>query len=65
LLLGNARAFDQFGAAHAARLARIIEAGLLLPGFRFACHRTMVTDSVKNIQAHVTDRATWSATRGT
>src|SRR5262249_4252136 len=56
LLFGNSRSLHQFGTAHAARLTRVVKAGLLPPCFCFGRHSTIVTDSVSKFQARVFDR---------
>jgi hypothetical protein len=47
LLLGDAGAPHQFAAAHAARLAGVIQAGFFQFRFLLTYHQPMVTDSVK------------------
>ena len=48
LLLGNPRQPHQFGAAHVARLARVVEPGELSAAANFSCHDPIVTNSVQN-----------------
>jgi hypothetical protein len=48
LLLGNPRQPHQLGAAHVARLARMIKPGELSAGANLSCHGAIVTNSVQN-----------------